>query len=251
MGIIRGVNIDDLPVVAELMHEALEPYYGGDHRAHAKRIVETAARGSGDDKGHFSAAQVMYVVEEDGVIVGILNFVVKHQGTLKISPLIVREEARCKGVSRLLLEKMEEYAREHHVRQLYCTVSARNKIALEYFLSHGYVRAGVASKHYRPDTDEIMLYKLTGHDEPVHEERVISVLPLTESDEPQVRQLVISRLSPHFEGVNDRWVDALFAGYARRDTLDPNEKYKFIWVAKAPDGTVLGVAAATPKKGTP
>jgi ASC-1-like (ASCH) protein len=46
-------------------------------------------------------------------------------------------------------------------------------------------------------------------------------------------------------------MDALLAGYERKGTRDPNEKYKLIWVAKDPDGSVLGVAAATPKKGEP
>ncbi len=55
---VRRVASDDLPVVAEMMHQALEPFYGGDHRAHAKRIVETSSNGSSDAKGHFSAAQV-------------------------------------------------------------------------------------------------------------------------------------------------------------------------------------------------
>lgn len=41
---VREVQLDDLPVVAEMMHNALDPFYGGDHRAHAKRIVETASR---------------------------------------------------------------------------------------------------------------------------------------------------------------------------------------------------------------
>lgn len=246
---IRKVVGDDLPVVAEMMHQALEPFYGGDHRAHAKRIVQTAANGARDSKGHFSAAQIMYVAEEDGQIVGVLNFVVKHQGTLKISPLIVREEARGKGVAKLLLKEVDQYAREHGVRQIYCTVSAKNRLAMDYFLTHGFVRAGVASKHYRSDTDEVMLYKITDHGV-LFEERTISVLPLTEADQEQVRRLVISRLAPYFEGVNDSWVDALFAGYERKGTRDPNEKYKLIWIAKSGD-IVLGVAAATPKKGEP
>ena len=120
---VRRVRLDDLPVIAEMMHNALESFYGGDHRAHAKRIVETAAQGKKDKKGHFSAAQLMYVATEGGQIVGILNFVAKYQGTVKISPLIVNEEARGKGVSRLLLKKMDEYAKKYRVRQIYCTVS--------------------------------------------------------------------------------------------------------------------------------
>ncbi len=248
---IRSVELDDLPVVAEMMHHALDPFYGGDHRAHAKRIVETAARGTVDTKGHFSAAQLMYVAEEEGQIIGILNFVVKHQGTLKISPLIVHESARGRGISRMLLQRIEEYAKEYAIRQIYCTVSARNKVALDYFLAHEFVHAGMASGHYRADTDEVMLYKIVEHAELLSQERIVSVLPLSEEDKPQVRQLVIDRLAPYFDGVDDRWVDALFAGYERKETRDPNEKYKLILVAKSPDRTVLGIAAATPKKGEP
>lgn len=248
---VRSVELDDLPVVAELMHQALDPYYGGDHRAHARRIVETAANGNEDQNGHFSAAQFMYVAEEEGQIAGILNFVVKHQGTLKISPLIVQKEARGKGVSQLLLEELKQCVKRYRVRQVYCTVSVRNSLALGYFLAQGFVQAGVASSHYRSDIDEIMLYKVVEHDAPLLEERAISIVPLVAEDEPQVRQLVLRRLSPYFDGVNDRWVDSLFSGYGRRESRDPNEKYKLIWVAKSFDGTVLGIAAATPKKGEP
>lgn len=248
---VRWVKPEDLSVVAELMHKTLDPYYGGDHRAHAKRIVETAAKRTRDRKGHFSAAQLMSVAVEDGEILGIINFVDKYQGTVKISPLIVRKESRGKGVARLLLRKVEEYASKHRARQIYCTVSVGNTLAMSFFLAHGYVKAGIANKHYQTDTDEVMLYKVVEHDGMFPEERVISVRPLEKADEKQVRHLILSRLKPYFDGVNDRWVKALFAGYARRESRDPNEKYKLIWVAKSPDGNVLGVAAATPKKGEP
>jgi ASC-1-like (ASCH) protein/ribosomal protein S18 acetylase RimI-like enzyme len=249
---VREVWLDDLPVIAEMMHYALDPYYGGDHRAHAKRIVETAASKDNKDKnGHFSAEQLMYVAVEDDKIIGILNFVSKYQGTVKISPLIVREEARGKGVSRLLLQKLNEYSKRYRIRQIYCTVSTKNTIALSFFLAQGYVRAGTASRHYRPDIDEVMLYKIVEHDGVFPAELTISVCPLEKQDEQQVRCLVIRRLSPYFNGIDDRWVTALFEGYARKDRRDPNDKYKLIWVAKSPDGIVLGVAAATPKKGEP
>lgn len=29
---VRSVELGDLPVVAEMMHNALDPFYGGDHR---------------------------------------------------------------------------------------------------------------------------------------------------------------------------------------------------------------------------
>lgn len=136
----------------------------------------------------------MYVAvdDEDGNIVGILNFVSKYQGTAKISPLIVRGEARGKGVSRMLLQKLNEYARKYRVRQIYCTISAKNTLALSFFLAQGYVRAGTASRHYRSDIDEVMLYKIVEHDGMFSEERIISVRPMEKQDEQQVRHLVIS-----------------------------------------------------------
>lgn len=193
----------------------------------------------------------MFVAVERGEILGIINFVAKYQGTVKISPLIVREQARGKGVARMLLREVEEYASMYQVRQIYCTVSIRNTLAMSFFIAHGYVKAGVASRHYRSDTDEVMLYKVVEHDGTFPEERVISVRPLEKADEEQVRRLVIGRLAPYFDGVDDRWVTALFDGYSRRDSRDPNEKYKLVWVAKSFEGNVLGVAAATPKKGEP
>ncbi len=248
---IREVEFRDLSVVAEMMHEALEPFYGGDHRAHARRIVETSSQGRKDTKGHFSAAQIMFVAEKNGHIVGLLNFVVKYQGTLKISPLIVRESERGKGVGRLLFAKVLEHALKNDVRQIYCTVSAKNRLALEYFLTQGFVQAGRARLHYRVDLDEIMLYKIVEHHDIQFKESVFSVIPMSDEDSAQVRSMILSRLPEHFEGVDESWVDALFAGYARRNSGDPNEKYKLIWVAKSTNGKILGVAAATPKKGKP
>ena len=189
--LIRKVKITDLPVIAEMMHNALEPYYGGNHRAHAKRIVETASSGNEDDKGHFSAAQYMYVAEDNGQIIGIINFVIKYQGTLKISPLIVLEEARGVGVGCKLLNTIDSYIERFSIRQVYCTVSEKNKLALGYFLSQGFVRAGVANNHYRVDTNEVMLYKITGRDKVFGKEVIMSVLPLKDEDKPQVRKLII------------------------------------------------------------
>jgi len=97
----------------------------------------------------------------------------------------------------------------------------------------------------------VMLYKIVEHDGMFPDKRIISVRPMEKQDEQQVRHLVISCLAPYFDGVYDCWVTALFEGYTRKDTRDPNEKHKLIWVAKAPDGTVLGVAAATLKKDEP
>ena len=246
---IRKVQLDDLPVIAELMHDALSPFYGGDHRAHARRIVTTAAVSEDDRNGHFSLTQVMYVAEIDGSLAGIINLVVKKQGTLKINPLIVSPEHQGKGAGKVLFEQTLDYARTMQARQIYCTVSLRNKTVLSFFKQKGFLPCGVARGHYRPDLDEVMLYLPPS--EYAEAEHIISVVPFSPEDEQGVRDLVLDQLPQYFNGVDQSWVSSMFAGYERRHNRDPEEKYKLLWVAKSPDKQILGVVAATPKKGEP
>ena len=82
----------------------------------------------------------------------------------------------------------------------------------------------------------------------------VSVLSLDEGNEEmkeQVGRILLENLRDSFEGITDDWVRGLFDGYSRRSTLDINTKYKLIYVATDSTGRVIGVAGATPKKGSP
>jgi len=100
---------------------------------------------------------------------------------------------------------------------------------------------------------EVMLYKPLAQADTVSvfDRPNISVLPLESRYEDSVRKLLLAELPKHFSGIDDAWVDTLFAGYERREERDVNKKYKLIFVAVDRDDTVLGVAGATPKKGEP
>src|ERR1035441_7712614 len=90
--IVREAEIKDRDFVVSLMCDALAPYYGGDHRAHAERIFSTHISGGIDRMGHFSQEQKMFIAERDGKQVGLIHLVGKRQGTYKISPLIISKE---------------------------------------------------------------------------------------------------------------------------------------------------------------
>ena len=51
---IRKAKTGDVDFVSHLMTEALEPFYDGDHRAHARRIFATHINGNVDSVGQFS-----------------------------------------------------------------------------------------------------------------------------------------------------------------------------------------------------
>lgn len=249
--VVREANVNDFDFVADLMIRALTPFYDGDHRAHARRIFETHMNGGIDHVGHFSAGQHMFIAEQDGRQVGLIHVVVKKQGTVKISPLIVSTDYRGKlGIGSMLLRHAEDFARSLDARQLYCTVASPNQKALQFFLRKGFRVTGTAHNHYKMGVDEHMLYKQLV-DEAGFDSPNISVVPFNESQHADgARALILSQMSDDFEGVDDSWVDALFTGYRRRESGDVNNKFKIIFTAEC-GGEVVGVAGATPKKGQP
>lgn len=255
--VIREAAENDYEWVAELMHKALEPYYGGDHRTHARRIFDAHVAGGYDRVGFFSFEQKMFVVEVNDVRAGMVHVVGKRQSTYKISPLIVVSEFQGRfGLGSCLLEYAEKYATERNARQLYCTVAEKNVAAMQFFVRKGFIKAGSSDSHYKSGITETMLYKplydvsLTTSLDQIN----VSVVPFDETRDDlrqQVAALLLEKLPSSFEGISDDWVAALFAGYARRHTTDINSKYKLIFVAIDGSGSVIGVVGATPKKGSP
>ena len=131
---LREAVAEDEQFVIELINEALEPYYNGDHRAHARRIFSTHLAGGLDTKGHFSREQRMFIATANGVPAGVLHLVGKKQGTYKISPIIVDRRFRgVHGIGRLMITHAEEYARSQHARMIYGTVADKNLSALHFF----------------------------------------------------------------------------------------------------------------------
>lgn len=255
--VIREAMVGDFEWVEGLMQDALKAYYGGDHRAHAKRIFEAHISGGVDKLGFFSFEQKMFVAEVDGKRAGVIHLVGKRQSTYKISPLIIAPEFQGRfGLGSRLLEYAEEYVRSHQARQIYCTVAEQNLAALQFFVRKGFVKAGSSESHYKFGITETMLYKpLYATSKIISLDQLhVSVLPFDETNldvKNQVSKLLLERLQGSFEGITDDWVHALFDGYSRRETLDINKKYKLIYVASDSTGRIIGVAGATPKKGSP
>jgi ASC-1-like (ASCH) protein/ribosomal protein S18 acetylase RimI-like enzyme len=251
---IREAVEGDSKWVLTLIQAALEPYYGGDHHAHAKRILNAHLSGGHDLVGFFSHEQRMFVADHEGVPVGIIHVVGKRQGTYKISPLIINPDFRGRfGIGSILLNHAEEYAKEKGARQIYATVAEQNIAAMQFFLKKGYVRAGSSASHYKIGVVESMIYKIFfPTEEQVEYDRTqVSVVPLEDKHMSQVTALLLSELPNSFGGVDENWVKALYAGYGRRTSGDVNTKFKLIYVAVDSAGSVLGVAGMTPKKGEP
>ncbi|MCO5261209.1 MAG: GNAT family N-acetyltransferase [Crocinitomicaceae bacterium] len=249
---IREANKNDFNFILDLMIKNLKPYYGGDHEKHATRIFNTHISGGLDQIGFFSTFQKMFIVEYNGKTSGMLHLVGKKQGTIKISPLIVCDDSRGKGIGKFLIDFIDDYAKKNEYRQVYCTVARQNKQAYNFFKRNGFTVAGTSDSHYKDKITETMLYKEVQGSSVLNDfdKKHISVVPMQKRHQEEVKDLLIDKLPKTFGGIDNDWVDSLFKGYERRNSNDINTKYKLIYVAEN-RGKVSGVVGATPKKGSP
>src|SRR5215216_5078104 len=81
---IVAATARDSDYVIDAFKAALSPFYGGDHVAHARRVLETHLSGGWDRRGLLSNQQLLLILWQDGARLGILNLVFKRQETCKI-----------------------------------------------------------------------------------------------------------------------------------------------------------------------
>jgi len=82
---IREANKEDYSKIVELMNDALNPYYDGDHTQHATRIFNTHISGGKDDIGHFSFEQKIFIATDlNGLLLGMINIVGKNKEPTKL-----------------------------------------------------------------------------------------------------------------------------------------------------------------------
>ncbi|MFF4686800.1 GNAT family N-acetyltransferase [Streptomyces sp. NPDC001307] len=245
----------DREFLRSIFASSLNPFYDGDHEAHADRVLDAHLAAGNDSYGHFSVAQRTFVLWSDGSPqaqrLGVLHLAVKRQGTVKISPLIlVPSRRRRDGFGSLLLRTALAFAWEQGARQLYCTVAAENTPAITFFTRHGFRIAGESPNQYKPGMTELILYRglaPAGGEAP----RDLHMRLFEEDDAAAVRDLILDSMPSTFQGVDDDWVRALFDGHNRRFARDLNQKYKIIHVAVDSSGAIQGTVAAGPKKGDP
>jgi ASC-1-like (ASCH) protein/GNAT superfamily N-acetyltransferase len=250
--VLRATEADAAYIVDAFAH-ALAPYYGGDHIAHADRLIRTHLGGGSDPRGLLSTRQLLLILWAGGVRRGVLNLVFKQQGTCKISPLILHPAGhRAMGLGATLLQAAVGEAVNAGARQMYCTVTERNTDALQFFLQFGFVVCGRSDGQYKDGETEVLLRRpLPGA--AGSPESVISVTEVvTTAEWHEVRCLLLSRLRHLVDGVHAGWLDSLRRGSEVVPGAGPRPASGAVaWVYCARDraGRCRGAAIINSKKG--
>jgi ASC-1-like (ASCH) protein/GNAT superfamily N-acetyltransferase len=250
---VMPATTNDIPYIVIAFERALGPYYGGDHTAHARRIIQTHLAGGTDPRGLLSTRQLLFVLWEAGRRRGLLNLAFKRQATCKISPLILfPENHRHRGLGTTLLETAEREAGNVGARELYCTVAQSNQATLQFFLDLGFVLCGEAQEQYKEGETEMLLRKpvggALGHN---GADSLISVTQVTDDIAwKEVRDLFLNHPYTEVEGGDDEWLESLRLGSGERTTGDHGEsRQAYVYAAQDRTGKYRAAAIATSKKG--
>ena len=250
---VRPATVDDMPYIVIAFERALSPYYGGDHIAHAHRVIQTHLAGGTDPRGLLSTRQLLLVLWEGRHRQGLLNLVFKRQATCKISPLILFPDGqRRRGLGRTLIETAEQEAAKVGARQLYCTVAQSNHAALQFFRSFGFILCGEAHEQYKEGETEMLLRKPVAPDMPgIPVDDLISVMPVYgDIAWKEVKELLLENLSGRVEGGDDEWLESLRRSSEGEQRASREEQGKvWIYAAKDRSSRYRAAAIATSKKG--
>ncbi|WP_373143261.1 GNAT family N-acetyltransferase [Mycobacterium marinum] len=244
---IEPFRADDAQSVQVLFVDALSSYYGGDHIAHFNRLMKAYENDNIDEFGYNSTEQSGYVARciRSNAVVGFINLVIKRQCTAKISPILTSPEVRGNGIGHRLLARAFEVLADTAVRNIYCTVSKRNRTAVDFLMREGFRVVGSSRDQYLKGQCELVLQRPTIVGELVSGSTDVSLMRV-EADAHWREIEDGAGLFTSNESVDRPISDIRIA--ARRDPSDVESKPKIAYLGHR-GSELVGVLVLCPKKG--
>jgi ribosomal protein S18 acetylase RimI-like enzyme len=99
----------------------------------------------------------LFVADADNKVIGIIKVTAGTNGLGVLDYIGVDPEYHAHGTGSRLMQRAEEFWREHKQRKITTCVSAHNKKALLYYIKNDFVPEGYCKDHFHPGIDEIIL----------------------------------------------------------------------------------------------
>jgi ribosomal-protein-alanine N-acetyltransferase len=101
------------------------------------------------------------VIELDGVVVG-YGVLSQGAGEAHVLNVCIREDMRCGGLGRRLMEELLEHAREAGMQHAYLEVRPSNPAARQLYESMGFERVGLRKAYYQAPggREDALVYRL-------------------------------------------------------------------------------------------
>ena len=242
--VIRGYRKEDLPAVKWLMLQYLPRFYDDIDESFSEFLTEAHERGF-DPFGYFTKAKRVWIAEIESEVVGMMSVSIKRGDSVKISPILIDEAYRGRGIGRKLIERLVQFVKESNLRKIYCTVAIQNTGTLAFFDRLGFVREGYLEQQYKGGMTEVVYGWFPDKEIPIADDVVIR--EMGDRDRKAIKAIAFPYLPRFYSEMDEQFVDNMIEAH-RRKTATYATKHKVIFVAERND-EVLGFITSTPRRG--
>lgn len=242
--VIREYRKEDLPAVKWLMLQYLPRFYDDIDESFSESLTEAHEKGY-DPFGYFTKAKRVWIAEIEDEVVGMMSVSIKRGNSVKISPILIDEAYRGRGIVRRLIEKLVQFVRDNNLRKIYCTVAIQNTGTLAFFDRLGFVREGYLEQQYKGGMTEVVYGWFPDKEIPIADD--VLIREMEDSDADAIKQIALSYLPRFYSEMDEQFVRNMIEAH-RRKTMSYATKHKVIFVAEK-DGKVVGFITSTPKRG--
>ncbi|MBR9680097.1 MAG: GNAT family N-acetyltransferase [Candidatus Altiarchaeota archaeon] len=144
--IVREAEMGEIPEIRELIKEMLDELGVGQDQLEFEMNVRY---GFSPIRRNMSVSEEFFLLaEEKNSVIGLALFKPLKSGIVSLNKIYVRKSNRKKGVGRMLVEFIENIAKEQGKHKLVILAQADNKDALKFYESVGFEQEGQLKKHY-------------------------------------------------------------------------------------------------------
>jgi len=242
--VIRDYRKEDLPAVKWLMLQYLPRFYDDIDESFSESLTEAHEKGY-DPFGYFTKAKRVWIAEIEGEVVGMMSVSIKRGDSVKISPILIDEAYRGRGIGRKLIERLVQFVEENNLRKIYCTVAIQNTGTLAFFDRLGFIREGYLEQQYKGGMTEVVYGWFPGKEIPIAQD--ITIREMEDGDMDAIKEIALSYLPRFYSEMDEQFVRNMIEAHSRK-TASYAIKHKIIFVAEK-EGKVVGFITSTPKRG--
>jgi GNAT superfamily N-acetyltransferase len=251
----REIQESEIPEFKQLAKDEIGKHYADIDDSFAENIVRAHQRDR-DPYGYFTKTKTIWAGEDDGEAVGYIVGTEKRGGSVKISPILIKESYRQQGYGTELWNRVEAHYTEKGHRKLYTHAPLYRDELYKWFSDLGAHLEAILREQYDSGQEEFIMGKMLDNPLPgtlpvqngfKETDIDFEISELAPEHEPGFRSLILEEMSRWYGEIDDEFVTGIIDAQERIDE-GYRKKGKVVYVVATDDG-VCGCCVATPKRG--
>lgn len=251
----REIHESEIPEFKRLAVKEIGKHYADIDDSFAENIVR-AHRKDRDPIGYFTKTKTIWAGEKEGDTVGYIVGTEKRGGSVKVSPILVKEPYRQQGYGTELWQRVEAHYEADGHRKLYTHAPLYRDELYAWFSDLGAHLEAVLREQYDSGQDEFIMGKMLDNPAPGNlpvenglatADVEFEISELASEYESGFRDLILNEMTRWYGEIDDEFVTGIIDAQERMDE-GYKKKGKTVYVVTI-DDEVCGCCVATPKRG--